>query len=150
MTKPLTEAQKTMVAGCAWDTHSHAAIEQALARLDYLERRLAQADDLYQCLLACHSCGCQRPGCSWCRADAAEQLVAELRAVLVRRHAHDVAGGLCDTPERCSCDVIVTATLEASAPVANRWCLASERDAAIARAEKAEAELAQRPEATGL
>jgi hypothetical protein len=84
------------------------------------------------------------------RADAAEQLVAELRAVLVRRHAHDVAGGLCDTPERCSCDVIVTATLEASAPVANRWCLASERDAAIARAEKAEAELAQRPEATGL
>ncbi len=71
MNEPLTEAQKTMVAGCAWDTHSHAAIKQALARLDHLERRLAQADDLYQCLLACHSCGCQRPGCSWCRDDAA-------------------------------------------------------------------------------
>ena len=77
MNEPLTEAQKTMVAGCAWDTHSHAAIKQALARLDYLERRLAQADDLYQCLLACHlkkafgSCGCQRPRCSWCLDDAA-------------------------------------------------------------------------------
>jgi hypothetical protein len=98
------------------------------------------------------------------RADAAEQMVAELRAVLVRRHAHDVAGGICDTPERCSCDDDVTAILEQAAPIAGRWVSRSAYDealnaimegdkrleAAIARAEKAEAELAQRPEATGL
>ena len=77
------------------------------------------------------------------RADAAEQMVAELRAVLVRRHAHDVAGGICDTPERCSCDDDVTAILEQAAPIDGRWCLASERDAAIARAEQAEARLVQ-------
>lgn len=71
------------------------------------------------------------------RADAAEQTVVELRAVLVRRHAHDVAGGICDTPERCSCDDDVTAILEQAAPIAGRWCLASERDAAIARADAA-------------
>jgi len=65
------------------------------------------------------------------RAIAAEQMVAELRAVLVRRHAHDVAGGICDTPERCSCDDDVTAILEQAAPIAGRWCLASERDEAM-------------------
>jgi hypothetical protein len=68
------------------------------------------------------------------RADAAEQMAAELRAVLVKRHAHDVAGGICDTPERCSCDDDVTAILAQAAPIDGRWCLASERDAAIADA----------------
>lgn len=65
------------------------------------------------------------------RADAAEQMAAELRAVLVRRHAHDVAGGICDTPERCSCDDDVTAILEQAAPIAGRWCLASELAARV-------------------
>ena len=71
------------------------------------------------------------------RADAAEQMVAELRAVLVRRHAHDVAGGICDTPERCSCDNDVTAIIEQAAPIAGRWCLTSERDEASKRADAA-------------
>jgi phosphoglycolate phosphatase-like HAD superfamily hydrolase len=62
------------------------------------------------------------------RAIAAEQMVAELRATLTAgrdivietssRHTRWVEGAY--------------DTLEASAPVANRWCLASERDAAIA------------------
>ncbi len=60
--------------------------------------------------------------------DAAEQMVAELRATLTagrdivietsRRHTKWVEDAY--------------DTLEASAPVANRWCLASERDAALA------------------
>ena len=129
--------------------------------------------------MKCDVCGCVTDHLTpiagrWClaserdaaiaRADAAEQMVAELRAVLVRRHAHDVAGGICDTPERCSCDDDVTAILEQAAPIAGRWVSRSAYDealnaimegdkrleAAIARAQKAEAELAQRPEATGL
>ena len=32
--------------------------------------RLRLADNLYQCLLGCHRCGCQHPACSRCRDDA--------------------------------------------------------------------------------
>ena len=66
--------------------------------------------------------------------DAAQQMVAELRAVLTagrdivieasRRHTQWVEGA--------------NDILESSAHIAGRFCLASERDAAIARAEKAE------------
>ena len=79
------------------------------------------------------------------RADAAEQMVAELRAVLVKRHHHDVAGGICDTPERCSCDDDVTAILEAVAPIAadaaaaREWALGVQVVAQAARLKLAEA-----------
>jgi hypothetical protein len=33
------------------------------------KERLRLAEDLYQCLLGCHRCGCQHPACSWCRDD---------------------------------------------------------------------------------
>ena len=59
--------------------------------------------------------------------DAAQQMVAELRAVLTagrdivietsRRHTRWVEGAY--------------DTLEASAPISGRWCLASERDEAL-------------------
>lgn len=32
--------------------------------------RLRLADNLYQCLLGCHRCGCHHPACSRCRDDA--------------------------------------------------------------------------------
>lgn len=40
--------------------------------------RLRLADDLYQCLLGCHRCGCQHPACSWCRDDG------DIRAALAK------------------------------------------------------------------
>ena len=54
----------------AGETAAGLVLAATLARLQHLERRLAQAEDLYQCLLGCRRCGCQHPACSWCRDDA--------------------------------------------------------------------------------
>jgi hypothetical protein len=59
-------------------------------------------------------------------AKAAQQMVAELRDQIAIMARQEDAG-------------LIAALLEASAPIAGRWCLASERDAAVARAEAAEA-----------
>ena len=59
-------------------------------------------------------------------AKAAQQMVAELRDQIAIMARQEDAG-------------LIAALLEASAPIAGRWCLASERDAAKARADAAEA-----------
>lgn len=74
-------------------------------------------------------------------AKAAQQMVAELRAAI--QDMFDKAPSL--TPSDAEWKAAAVASLAArklltlSAPIAGRWCLASERDAAVARAEAAEA-----------
>ena len=74
-------------------------------------------------------------------AKAAQQMVAELRAAI--QDMFDKAPSL--TPSDAEWKAAAVASLAArklltlSAPIADRWCLASDRDAATARAEKAEA-----------
>ena len=77
MTAPLTDNQLRHLRSLIERERTHAGetaagilLAATLARLQHLERRLAQAEDLYQCLLGCHRCGCQHPACSWCRDDA--------------------------------------------------------------------------------
>jgi len=44
MSKPLTEEQFNLVAGCAWNTDVGNAISATLRRLRYLERKVVAAD----------------------------------------------------------------------------------------------------------
>lgn len=46
MSKPLTEEQIHIVRGCAWDTDEAGTVDLALARLDFLERKVQAADCL--------------------------------------------------------------------------------------------------------
>ena len=77
MTAPLTDNQLRHLRSLIERERTHAGetaagilLAATLARLQHCERRLAQAEDLYQCLLGCHRCGCQHPACSRCRDDA--------------------------------------------------------------------------------
>ena len=77
MTAPLTDNQLRHLRAVIERERTHAGetaaglvLAATLARLQHCERRLAQAEDLYQCLLGCHRCGCQHPACSRCRDDA--------------------------------------------------------------------------------
>jgi len=46
MSKPLTEEQKKEILGYAWDTDEQDTMRAALARLDFLERKVQAADRL--------------------------------------------------------------------------------------------------------
>ena len=83
MTAPLTDYQLRHLRAVidrertsSGETAAGLVLAATLARLQHLERRLAHAEDLYQCLLGCRRCGCQHPACSWCRD------YADIRAAL--------------------------------------------------------------------
>ena len=70
---------------------------------------------------------------------SAQQMVAELRATLTT--GRDIVIETSTGSRHTKWVEQVYDTLEASAPIANRWCLASERDAAIKLAERSIAEV---------